>query len=77
MRARWRTRDCRRTQGAMDDRVWRRLADYPHIAEVHVSANAGRHDTRISLLSTPTWQMTENDANWLREYTNRDVVLDK
>ena len=38
-----------RTQGAMDDRVWRRLADYPHIAEVHVSANAGRHDTHEPL----------------------------
>jgi hypothetical protein len=38
-----------RTQGAMDDRVWRRLADYPQIAEVHVSANAGRHDTHDPL----------------------------
>ena len=38
-----------RTQGAMDDRVWRRLCDYEHVAEVHVSANAGRHDTHEPL----------------------------
>ena len=38
-----------RAQGAMDDRVWRRLADYDRIAEVHVSANAGRHDTHDPL----------------------------
>lgn len=38
-----------RAQGAMDARVWRRLASYPHIAEVHVSANAGRHDTHEPL----------------------------
>jgi sugar phosphate isomerase/epimerase len=38
-----------RTQGVMDDRVWRRLCDYPRIAEVHVSANAGRHDTHEPL----------------------------
>ena len=38
-----------RAQGAMDDRVWRRLADYGRIAEVHVSANAGRHDTHEPL----------------------------
>lgn len=34
-----------RTQGAMTERTWRRLQDYPGIAEVHVSANQGRHDT--------------------------------
>jgi hypothetical protein len=38
-----------RAQGAMDDRVWRRLANYDRIAEVHVSANAGRHDTHDPL----------------------------
>jgi hypothetical protein len=38
-----------RTQGAMDDRVWRRLQDYDRIAEVHVSANEGRHDTHQPL----------------------------
>jgi len=38
-----------RTQGAMDDRTWRRLAGYDRIAEVHVSANAGRHDTHQPL----------------------------
>jgi hypothetical protein len=38
-----------RTQGAMDDRVWRRLADYDGIVEVHVSANGGRHDTHRPL----------------------------
>ena len=40
-----------RAQGAMDDRVWRRLADYDRIAEVHVSANAGRHDTHDPLVA--------------------------
>jgi len=38
-----------RTQGAMDDRVWRRLAAYERIAEVHVSANRGRADTHQPL----------------------------
>ena len=38
-----------RAQGAMDDRVWHRLADYDRIAEVHVSANAGSHDTHDPL----------------------------
>ncbi|MEO8699125.1 MAG: hypothetical protein ABI867_03745 [Kofleriaceae bacterium] len=34
-----------RTQGVMTDRVWRQLAAYDRIEEVHASANAGRHDT--------------------------------
>jgi hypothetical protein len=38
-----------RAQGVMTDRVWRRLMDYAHVAEVHVSANAGRHDTHEPL----------------------------
>ena len=38
-----------RAQGAMDDRVWRRLANYSGVAEIHVSANAGRHDTHDPL----------------------------
>jgi hypothetical protein len=38
-----------RTQGAMTDRAWRRLAAYDRIAEVHVSANAGRHDSHAPL----------------------------
>lgn len=38
-----------RVQGAMDERVWRRLCDYDRIAEVHVSANRGRADTHQPL----------------------------
>jgi sugar phosphate isomerase/epimerase len=38
-----------RAQGAMDDRVWRLLAAYDRIAEIHVSANAGRNDTHDPL----------------------------
>lgn len=38
-----------RSQGVLDDATWRRLADYAHIAEVHVSANDGRHDTHQPL----------------------------
>jgi hypothetical protein len=38
-----------RTQGAMDERVWHRLQGYERIAEVHVSANGGRHDTHRPL----------------------------
>ena len=38
-----------RTQGVMTDRVWRRLMDYAQIGELHVSANAGRHDTHDPL----------------------------
>jgi hypothetical protein len=38
-----------RAQGVMEDRVWRRLAAYSNIAEVHVSANGGRHDTHDPL----------------------------
>jgi hypothetical protein len=35
--------------GAMADATWRRLRDYPRVAEVHVSANEGRHDTHRPL----------------------------
>ena len=38
-----------RTQSAMSERTWRRLQDYSRIAEVHVSANDGRHDTHQPL----------------------------
>ncbi|HSR98746.1 MAG TPA: hypothetical protein VLM79_16935 [Kofleriaceae bacterium] len=38
-----------RTQGVMSERTWRRLQDYPAIAEVHVSANDGRHDSHQPL----------------------------
>jgi hypothetical protein len=38
-----------RTQGVMDERAWKRLAAYPHIGEIHVSANHGRHDTHEPL----------------------------
>lgn len=38
-----------RTQGAMSDATWKRLADYDRITEVHVSANGGRHDTHRPL----------------------------
>ena len=33
--------------------------------------------TRIRLVSTPTREMTATDVTWLREYTGRDVGLDK
>ncbi|MGZ3423302.1 MAG: hypothetical protein ACXVEE_35900 [Polyangiales bacterium] len=35
--------------GVMDEATWRRIADYDHIGEVHLSANAGRHDTHEPL----------------------------
>ncbi len=38
-----------RTQGAMTEATWRRLMDYERIAEVHVSANAGEHDSHRPL----------------------------
>lgn len=34
-----------RTAGALDDGTLRRLLAYPHVAEVHVSQNDGRHDS--------------------------------
>ena len=34
-----------RTQGVMSAATWTRLQDYEHIAELHVSANEGRHDS--------------------------------
>ena len=33
-----------RTQGALSDGTWSRLQDYPHIDEIHLSANDGRRD---------------------------------
>jgi hypothetical protein len=36
-------------QGAMTRATWDRLADYDGIAEVHVSANRGGHDTHLAL----------------------------
>jgi len=41
-----------RTQDAMSDTTWRRLADYDRITEIHVSANAGKHDTHQPLAET-------------------------
>jgi hypothetical protein len=41
-----------RTQGVMSERTWRRLQDYPRIAEVHLSANDGRHDSHQPLHSS-------------------------
>lgn len=38
-----------RTQGTMTGATWRRLCDYDRIAEVHVSANAGEHDSHRPL----------------------------
>jgi len=32
-------------QNVLSDKVWRRLQDYPHIEEIHVSANNGRRDS--------------------------------
>jgi hypothetical protein len=40
-----------RMAGVMSERTWRRLQDYPVIAEVHVSANDGRHDSHQPLRS--------------------------
>lgn len=39
-----------RTQGAMTERTWRRLQDYAHVHEVHVSANDGRRDAHQPLV---------------------------
>ncbi len=50
-----------RTQGAMTEHTWRRLQDYPGIAEVHVSANNGRHDSHLPL-RTDTFGLA-----WARE----------
>jgi hypothetical protein len=36
-------------QGAMQVRTWQRLQSYPHVAEVHVSANQGRADSHRPL----------------------------
>ncbi|MGC4117888.1 MAG: hypothetical protein QM765_25745 [Myxococcales bacterium] len=41
-----------RTQGTMTEATWQRLMDYDRIAEVHVSANGGRHDSHQPLSST-------------------------
>lgn len=38
-----------RTRGVMEERTWRKLQDYEHIREVHVSANEGRHDSHRPL----------------------------
>jgi sugar phosphate isomerase/epimerase len=41
-----------RTQGTMTEATWRRLCDYDRIAEVHVSANGGEHDSHRPLGDT-------------------------
>jgi hypothetical protein len=38
-----------RTAGVISERTWTRLCDYDRIAEVHVSANGGRHDSHQPL----------------------------
>jgi hypothetical protein len=39
-----------RTAGVIADSTWRRLQDYPHIAEVHVSRNEGKQDSHLPLM---------------------------
>ncbi len=57
-------------QGAMTDATWRRLRDYDRIAEVHVSANQGRHDSHQPL-TAETFGLA-----WARErVTNGDPVI--
>ena len=41
-----------RTQGVLSERVLRAVFDYPHIAEVHVSANLGKHDSHLPIADT-------------------------
>ncbi len=41
-----------RTQGAMTATQWRRVMEHDRIAEVHVSANGGRHDSHQPLGDT-------------------------
>lgn len=36
-------------QGVITDATWKRLSEYPHIGEVHLSANDGRHDLHAPL----------------------------
>ena len=38
-----------RCAGAIGEATWKRLQDYEHVAEVHVSANAGRSDSHFPL----------------------------
>jgi hypothetical protein len=35
--------------GAMNEATWKRLANYEHVEEVHVSANSGTHDAHAPL----------------------------
>ena len=59
-----------RSQGAMSDRTWHRLANYDRIAEVHVSANRGRADSHQPL--TPQ----TFGLDWVRERArNGDAVI--
>jgi sugar phosphate isomerase/epimerase len=37
------------TAGLLGEATWRRLQDYPHIAEVHVSRNGGHRDAHLPL----------------------------
>ena len=56
-------------RGALDRAAWRRLAEYPHIAEIHVSHNAGRHDTH-SPITADTFGLS-----WARERASDGIPL--
>lgn len=57
------------SQGAMHERTWHRLQRYDRIAEVHVSANAGRHDSHRPL-TTATFGLA-----WARERVAEQPVI--
>jgi hypothetical protein len=60
-----------RAQGAMTEATWRRLQAYPHIAEVHVSANDGRRDAHLPL------RADSFGLDWARErLASTPVVLE-
>lgn len=59
-----------RAQGAMTDRVWKLLADYEHVAEIHVSANHGRHDTHEPL------RHDSFGLHWARERRGLPIVIE-
>ena len=49
------------SQGAMTEATWRRLQSYPHIAEVHASANDGRRDAHQPI------SLDNFGIGWVRE----------
>lgn len=67
-------------QGAMQPETWRRLQEYDNIAEIHVSANAGKQDTHFPCSEDTfglEWAKERSEVKVLECYMHRLSLDDR